>query len=82
MSDGGFEHGSGDNLFSGVGGQKEGQGASVHTIVLPNGESVGLSRPAIALSRWFFTLRDVASKDELSMISASFLVENLGAEIL
>ena len=75
-----------ENLFSGMAAgaaQKEDEGAaSVHTIVLPNGDSVGLSRPAIALSKWFFTLRDVASKEELYMITPSFLVENLGAEIL
>ena len=75
-----------DDMFLGVGGATRkddaGGAAAVHTIVLPNGDSVGLSRPAIALSGWFFTLRDIASKEELFMITPSFLVDNLGAEIL
>ena len=76
-----------EELFNNVGlreGVKNGSEttSTVHTIVLPNGDTVGLSRPAIVLSKWFFTLRDIASNDELKLITPSFLVENIGADIL
>ena len=76
---------------SGVGGSGSGEGKTsqqqddanvIHMVMLPSGESVGLCRPAVHLSQWFFTLQDQASRGELEMITPQYLVDNLGAQLM
>ena len=41
-----------------------------------------MCQPVIRLSKWYFTMKEIASKMELKTLDVSDLVENLGANIL
>jgi hypothetical protein len=54
----------------------------ISTVILPNGKAIGMCQPVIRLSKWYFTIKEIASDKELKELDVNDLVENLGANIL